>query len=155
MMKSKNNLDEMQEQKLLKIEHTACYIAFWGLLAVIYIQKAMGKGDIVSVGGEGLVLVVMSLYILAGCMKNGIWDRRLKPDIKTNVKLSLATGAFVGVFWFLNSYYRYHVLLSSFLTFVMMFVSVGFITFAILSAAAYIYNRRKRKLDDIAEKEDI
>ena len=31
----KNNLDEMQEQELLKIEHNGCWLAFWGLLAVM------------------------------------------------------------------------------------------------------------------------
>ena len=28
----KSNLDEMQEQELLKIEHNGCWLAFWGLL---------------------------------------------------------------------------------------------------------------------------
>ena len=28
----KSNLDEMQEQELLKVEHNGCWIAFWGLL---------------------------------------------------------------------------------------------------------------------------
>ena len=34
----KNRLDEMQEQKLLKIEHNGCWLAFYGLAAVIMIQ---------------------------------------------------------------------------------------------------------------------
>lgn len=34
----KNNLDEMQEQELLKIEHNGCWLAFWGLLAVMAVQ---------------------------------------------------------------------------------------------------------------------
>ena len=38
----KNNLDEMQEQALLKIEHNGCWLAFWGLLAVMAIQMVMG-----------------------------------------------------------------------------------------------------------------
>ena len=28
----KSNLDEIQEQELLKIEHNGCWLAFWGLL---------------------------------------------------------------------------------------------------------------------------
>ena len=31
--KMKNKLDEMQELKMLKIEHNGCWFAFWGLLA--------------------------------------------------------------------------------------------------------------------------
>lgn len=34
----KNNLDEMQEHKLLKIEHNGCWFAIWSLLAAIFIQ---------------------------------------------------------------------------------------------------------------------
>ena len=38
MKKKKNNLDEMQEQKLLKIEHNGCWLAFWGLFIVLIAQ---------------------------------------------------------------------------------------------------------------------
>ena len=38
MKKTKSNLDELQELKLLKIEHNGCWLAFWGLLAVILTQ---------------------------------------------------------------------------------------------------------------------
>ena len=37
----KNNLDEMQEQELLKIEHNGCCLAFWGLLVVMAVQMVM------------------------------------------------------------------------------------------------------------------
>ena len=32
MKNKKSNLDERQEQGLLKIEHNGCWLAFWGLL---------------------------------------------------------------------------------------------------------------------------
>ena len=38
----KSNLDEMQEQKLLKIEHNGFWFAFFGLFAAIMIQLALG-----------------------------------------------------------------------------------------------------------------
>lgn len=34
MTKSKTNLDERQELKLLKIEHNGCLLAFWGAACV-------------------------------------------------------------------------------------------------------------------------
>ena len=34
----KNRLDEMQEQKMLRIEHNCCWLAFFGLFAVILVQ---------------------------------------------------------------------------------------------------------------------
>ena len=41
-MKRKNNLDEMQELELLKIEHNGCWIAFWGLIIAIVVQNLTG-----------------------------------------------------------------------------------------------------------------
>ena len=35
MKNLKNNLDEMQEAKLLQIEHNGFWLAFWGLLATL------------------------------------------------------------------------------------------------------------------------
>ena len=47
--KMTNKLDEMQEQKMLRIESNGCWIAFWGLLAVLFIQVIVygyeGYGD--------------------------------------------------------------------------------------------------------------
>ena len=45
MKKTKSNLDELQELKLLKIEHNGCWLAFWGLLAVILTQNAASKDE--------------------------------------------------------------------------------------------------------------
>ena len=38
MKRLKNNLDEMQEQKLLKIEHNGMWFALWGLIIAIIVQ---------------------------------------------------------------------------------------------------------------------
>src|SRR3712207_7310302 len=61
IMMKKNKLDEMQEQKLLKIEHNGMWIAFWGLLAAILFQTIFEKGNFT---GEWIVFMVMSLYTL-------------------------------------------------------------------------------------------
>ena len=51
-MKRKSNLDEMQEQELLKIEHNGCWLAFWGLLIVMIIQSfAFGSFDFKALAG--------------------------------------------------------------------------------------------------------
>lgn len=78
-MKKKNNLDEMQEQKLLKIEHTGFWLGFWGLAIIIYIQLAMGNSGFAYIGGETVILLLMALYTSVVCIRNGIWDRKLKP----------------------------------------------------------------------------
>ena len=38
MKNVKSNLDEMQEAKLLQIEHKGCWLAFWGLLAAMIVE---------------------------------------------------------------------------------------------------------------------
>lgn len=52
MKKTKSNLDELQELKLLKIEHNGCWLAFWGLLAVILTQIAIGNDSKQDLSGE-------------------------------------------------------------------------------------------------------
>ena len=84
----KSNLDEMQEQALLKIEHNGCWLAFWGLLAAIALQMVMrvpGRQML----GEWIVFMSLSLYIVIACLRKGIWDRHLKANRKTNLIVSL------------------------------------------------------------------
>ena len=47
----KSNLDEMQEQKLLRIEHNGFWIGFWGLVLAMAVQIALADpadGSMVS-----------------------------------------------------------------------------------------------------------
>lgn len=151
MKKNKNNLDEMQEQKLLHIEHTGYWIGFWGLLAAVYIQIAMGNGGFQRLGGEIIVLGIMSVYLLAGCLKNGIWDRSLKPNLKTNLTVSLITGLAAGGFWGVLSYRNYHALAGSIATFVIIFIFGGGSALALLSLFTAIYKKRAKKLEQADE----
>ena len=41
MKRMKNKLDEMQEQKLLHIEHNGCWFAFWALIVAMFVQMAV------------------------------------------------------------------------------------------------------------------
>lgn len=92
-----SNLDERQEQVMLKIEHNACWLAFWGLLAVMALELIFFGFDPKAVGGEWLVFMVLALYLFAGSMKNGIWDRKLQPNFKTNFLVSLIAAVIFGV----------------------------------------------------------
>ena len=58
MKKTKSNLDELQELKLLKIEHNGCWLAFWGLLAVILTQIAIGNDSKQDLSGEWIAIYV-------------------------------------------------------------------------------------------------
>ena len=106
-MKAKNNnLDERQEQILLKIEHIGCWLAFWGLLAAILIQEVLYPGELRAIAGEWIVFMVLCIYILAGCLKNGIWDRRLQPNFRTNLLASFVAAVVVGLIAFAIGFRR-------------------------------------------------
>lgn len=154
MKKNKSNLDEMQEMKLLKIEHNGCWFAYWALTAAILIQIVMGHTGIEYIGGECLVLVLLCVYLSVSCVKNGIWDRKLKPNAKTNVWMSLAAGGVMGLVWFITSYRNYHKLVGSIATFVFMFVSVFVLCFAALTLTTQIYKKRKNKIENQPEQDE-
>ncbi len=154
MKQKKSNLDEMQEQKLLKIEHTCCWLAYWGLIAAIVIQTLCNHGQIAYLAGELGVLAVVSIYMSIACLKHGIWDRSLKPNWKTNLVISLVAGMVMGLIWFFVSYYRYHKLIGSLATFAFMFGLTTLLCFGCLSVYASIYKKRRRKLDAEADREE-
>ena len=94
----KNNLDEMQEQELLKIEHNGCWLAFWLLLAALLIQTIVyGSIDFRTLAGEWIVFMGLSLYLAIACVRRGIWDRRLAMNAKTNLIFSLIAAVVVAV----------------------------------------------------------
>ena len=63
----KNNLDEMQEQELLKIEHNGCWLAFWGMLAVMAIMIWGYFTDPIPLGVLA-VLELIPLAVIAGVL---------------------------------------------------------------------------------------
>ena len=93
----KSNLDEMQEQALLKIEHNGFWLAFWGLLASMAIQALLGVA-FSSLLGELIIFMVLCVYAVVSCLRHGLWDRNLKPNLNTNLLVSIVPGLAVGVF---------------------------------------------------------
>ena len=142
----KSNVDEMQEQTLLRIEHNGCWLAFWGLLAAMAVQGVMGAG-IRELAGEWIVFMGLCLYLLVSCLRCGIWDRKLKANGKTNLLVSLIAGAAVGVFVAVLLL-RYGLewpdlaliaLIPAVCTFVL--------CFAALTVCMALYKKRREKLD--------
>ena len=101
MKNKKNNLDERQEQIMLQIEHVGCWIAYWGLLISILVQEIVYRGDFHYVVGEWIVFMVLCVYVLAGCIRNGLWDRHIKPTMKNNVIASLIAAGAIFLFTFI------------------------------------------------------
>lgn len=146
-MKHKNNLDEMQELKLMKIEHYGFWTALWGLVAVIVIQSFFNGQNIQNVAGELCILFIISIYSVIACVKNGIWSRNLKANFKTNLLISLAAGGVVGIFRFIKSYYTYNNLVDSLIIGIGIFVFTTVLCIIALTVTANAYKKRKNKLE--------
>lgn len=141
----KSNLDEMQEQALLKIEHNGCWLAFWGLLAAMALQMVM-RVPCRQMLGEWIVFMALSLYIVIACLRKGIWDRHLKANRKTNLIVSLLAAVATGILVTLSNPY-----LSEPLDYVLVAGLTGGFTFllcfAALSVCTKLYRNRRNKLD--------
>lgn len=157
MMKMKKNqdeksqLDEMQEQKLLKIERNCAWFAFWGLLASIIIQMIIYRGDVRMVAGEWVVFMCFCLYMGIGCMKNGIWERRIRPTLRNNLLASLlamvVTGIYIGIMNYQNLGVVSYAITGGAVGGVFVFV----LCIVALEVSRYFYQKRRDKLDDIED----
>ncbi|MBR0040755.1 MAG: hypothetical protein IJP64_05190 [Oscillospiraceae bacterium] len=148
MKNMKNNLDEMQEAKLLQIEHNGCWLAFWGLLAAIVVELfVFGVENMRYFIGEWVVFMALCVYLGEACLRNGIWDRRLKADRKTNAIVSLIAGAAAGLIFAAISLVRYHSVPGAIATFALLFVFVGLCCFLALSLTAKEYRKKLAQLE--------
>ncbi len=144
----KNNLDEMQEQALLKIEHNGCWLAFLGLLGALLVEGVLGFG-MRAMAGELVVFMGLSLYICIDCLHKGIWDRQLKPNWKTNLITSSIAGIIVCVFTALRINLNYPGFpVSSIFSGLIAGVITFALCFAAISLCAALYRKRKEKLEN-------
>ena len=77
MKKMNSLLDERQETDLLKIERNGCWLAFWALLASIFVQLYFLENSFDQVAAEWIIFMVLALYLTIDCMRKGIWSRTL------------------------------------------------------------------------------
>ena len=152
---NKNNLDEMQEQKLLKLESRGFWLLWWGLLAAMAVQLLVyGVEAHRHLLGEWVVFMLASVYMVAACTKQGLWDRKLKPNFKTNLLMSLLAGVVSGGFMGIYSYRSFGAAEAAWWTVAM----VGGCPFALcllaLSLSAAAYKKRRQKLDEGEESEE-
>ena len=67
-MFNRNQLDEMQEQKLLHIERNGCWFAFWGLLLALVVQALLGL-DMKALAGEWVLFMALAVYLGIACAR--------------------------------------------------------------------------------------
>ena len=147
-------LDEMQDNKLLKIEEFGFWLVFWILAAAILLQALMGT-TLKELAGEIAALLAASVYIAISSLKNGLWTRKYAPTLKANVITSAIASSIFGV---INAIRAFAVLkkpieFSTTIQIVAMCVGVYILCFALLEIFRLIYEKRRKKLDDDIEDE--
>lgn len=152
--KTKTNLDEMQEQKLLKLESRGFWLTWWGLFAAMAVQMLIyGAESRKLLAGEWTVFMLSSVYVVVACIRQGVWDRKLKPNFKTNCLLSLLAGVASGGFMGLYSYRSFGAAEAAWWTAAL----TGVCTFALcvlaLSLSSTAYKKRREKLDKDGDEE--
>ena len=150
-----SNLDERQEQALLRIEHNGCWLAFSGLLIALIVQQVAFGPSLDRIIGELIVFMVLSVYIGAACLREGIWDRRLRPDAKTNAAISCIVGLVAGVVMFLQVHSNYPDKIGgSIAAGVFTTLLTGAICFVVLSVSAASYRKRVAELESEPDGEE-
>lgn len=145
---NKSNLDERQEQNLLQIEKNGCWFAFWALLISMLIQQAVfGIGEWKYIAGEWCVFMVLAIYLGVNCLKNGIWDRRLKASPKTNLLVSLASAVIFGFIFSVINYLNFQSWEAALATFALLAITLFVTIFGALSLSTAIYRKRLQALE--------
>lgn len=154
-MKNKNGLDEMQQIKLMQIEHKTLMIMMAGLIAAMMIQNAVWISDGRLVLGESIVLMISSLYMLVACIKNGIWERKSnKPSLKRNIVISVIVSFVFGVFWAIVSFVRYKAWQGSLASFAFIFIFMFVLLMIAFSISSAAYMHKVKKMEQLADKEE-
>lgn len=149
MKKRQNMLDEMQENKLMKIEGAGFWLAFAGLLAAIIIQVLVYP-NLRQIAGELTVFFIMSIYLIVLCLKNGLWSRAPVPTVKGNAISSAVAALAIGMILIARSQLILRNGLSKEFA-VTLFLSMAVVfggCFATLELTRVVYRRRRRQLDD-------
>lgn len=137
-----NQLDEMQEQTLRKIESRSFWLLWWGLLALIAFQGFIGISPN-AILGELLLHLLVSLYMVAECIRHGIWDRHIRPTLAANLAGALIGGGAVAVLTFLrNSYWPGALIAGAF---------TGLLVFFTLQVTVGMYKKRHQQLENTEE----
>ena len=148
--KTEGNLDEMQDQKMLKMEESGYWILFWGLALAVVVQLLLG-GTIRQVAGELVVLLVGSVYVAAVSLKNGLWTRNATPTRKRNAVTSLIPAAAICVLNVIKLIQKQNINTNDILVTVGFTVGAYIACFVILEVFRALYEKRRSKLDETGE----
>ena len=145
-----NTLDEMQDQKMLKMEEYGYWILFWGLALAIVIQLLLG-GTIRQVAGELVVLLLGSIFVLSNSLKNGLWTRNTVPTRKGNVVASIIPTVIICALNVIRLIQKKEDGTDDILLVAGITAGAYVICFVILEVLRTVYLKRRSRLDDVGE----
>ncbi len=153
--KTKNMLDEMQDNKLLKIEEFGFWLVFWILFAAVLLQALLGT-TLKELAGEIAALFAASVYIVYSCLKNGLWTRKYTPTLKANIIASAIASFILGLINAVRAFVilKRPIALRPTLQIVAISVVVYILCFALLELSRLIYKKRREKLDDVEDEKE-
>lgn len=146
-----DNLDEMQKQTLLKIESRGFCVLWVLLLTAIIIESLLGFTPR-EMAAEWFIFMGGCVYSVVCDLRAGIWDRRFKPNTKTNAVVSVAGGAAVFVWGLIKSaeYGLGHAALIG----IIMGACTWALTFVLLQIGMKYYRKRHTELENPKEDDD-
>lgn len=150
MKQTKKHLDEMQEQKLLHIEEIGFWLVFWALFIAIIVQFLLGA-HLKEIAGEGIVLFVASMYIAVRSLKNGLWTHSYAPNFKTNAFASILPALLLGIIKAakLLAATEGRFPFDELPQFLLHILVVYVICLIVLEFMRFVYNGRRKRLDDL------
>lgn len=147
----RDNLDEMQKQTLLKIESCGFWVLWVLLLAALIIESLLGF-TLREMAAEWFIFMLGCAYSVISDLRAGIWDRRFKPNTKTNAVVSVAGGAAVFV-WGLIKSAEYGAGLAVLIG-AIMGACTWALTFVLLQIGMKYYRKRHAELENPKEDDD-
>ncbi|HIR86896.1 MAG TPA: hypothetical protein IAC00_07120 [Candidatus Limivicinus faecipullorum] len=146
--KGKNQLDEMQEQNLRKLESWGFWLTWGALLLSIMIQMLIYKEEAGKyLKGEWIVFMASNLYMVIGCVRLGIWSRRGIPSFKSLCLISLLAGLVTGIFVAVYNYLIYGDVLTALATVILASLFTFVLCLLVLVVSVSAYKKRRQKLD--------
>ena len=140
----KNQLDEMQEQTMRRIEARGFWLLWAGLFLAILVQIILGTPNSQWVG-EFVVFMAGCIYTMIECIRNGLWDRHISANTPTNVLGSLFAGVVVSVVIGLANGFWLWAIISGIITAVLCFV--------LLQVCMHTAEKRRKELDNPKDEE--
>ena len=156
-----NNLDEMQEQEMLHIEKKCFWILYLMLACSIIIQKILGY-PLREYAAEGICFLTVSVIMVGTCILQGVWDRHLKADGRTNFLVSILGGFAAAVISTITVCITYgsdvangkqRVIVGG-VTFAITFLITFVICMILMNFCTYLYKKRRDSLENEEDETD-